>query len=85
MQRIGIVKGNVVLLEEGVHFPDVIRVVATVEQEEQIDEAEVTSTELAQRHAITVHMKAFSERLAYRYVNLGELVLEGRQELEDHA
>jgi len=72
-------------LEEGVHIPNGIRVVVTMEQEEQIDEAEVTSAGLAQRRALKVHRKAFGQRLACRQVNLGELVLEGRQELEDRA
>jgi hypothetical protein len=81
----GIVQGNVVILEEGVHLPDGMRVTVTAEQEEQVDEAEVTPAELAQRRALVAQMKAFGQRLAGRHVNLGELVLEGRQELEDRA
>ena len=57
-----------------------------MEQEEEQEPAEVTPEELAQRRALVAQMKAFGQRLAGgRHVNLGELVLEGRQELENHA
>jgi hypothetical protein len=81
----GIVQGNVIILEEGVHLPDGVRVTVTVEQEKQIEEAEVTREELAQRRALGERMKAFGQRLAGRHVNLGDLVIEGREELEDRA
>lgn len=76
----GIVKGNVVLLDEGAHLPDGTRVMVTVEQAE-----EITSEELAERRALVVKMKAFGERLVGRQINLGDLVVEGREELEDRA
>lgn len=80
----GIVKGNVVLLEEGVHLPDGARVTMTVEREEQVEE-EVSPEELEQRQALITQMKAFSKRLTGRQMNLGVLILEGREELEDRA
>lgn len=83
MRCMGIVQGNVIILEEGVHLPDGVRVTVTVEQ--QIEEAEVTREELAQRQALGERMKAFGQRLAGRHVNLGDLVIEGREELEDRA
>ena len=81
----GIVQGNVIILEEGVHLPDGARVTVTVEQEKQIEKAEVTREELAQRRALGERMKAFGQRLAGRRVNLGDLVIEGREELEDRV
>lgn len=85
MQCKGIVQGNVVILEEGIYLPDGIRVTVTVEQEEQQEPAEVTDEELAQRRALGARMKAFGQRLAGRHVNLGDLVIEGREELEDRV
>jgi hypothetical protein len=85
MRYKGIVQGKVVILEEGVHLPDGVRVTVIVEQEEQVDEPEVTPEELAQRHTLGAHMRAFGQRLAGRHVHLGDLILEERQELEDHA
>ena len=79
----GIVKGNVVLLEEGVHLPDGARVTVTMEQAEQAEE--LTAEELAERRALVAQMKALGERLAGRQLNLGDLVLEGRKELEERA
>jgi hypothetical protein len=85
MQCKGIVQGNVVILEEGIYLPDGARVMVTLEQEEQQKPAEVTHEELAQRRALGERMKAFGQRLAGRRVNLGDLVIEGREELEDRA
>ena len=85
MQCKGIVQGNVVILEEGISLPDGARVTVTVEQEEQQESAEVTHEELAQRRVLGERMRAFSQRLAERHVNLGDLVIEGREELEDRA
>ena len=85
MQCKGIVQGNVVILEEGAHLPDGVSVTVIVEPEEQLEEAEVTPEELAQRRALGERMKAFGQRLAGRRVNLGDLVIEGREELEDRV
>ena len=72
MQCKGIVQGNIVILEEGVHLPDGVRVSVTMEQEEEQEPAEVTPEELAQRRALGERMKAFGQRLAGRQVNLVE-------------
>jgi hypothetical protein len=84
MQCKGIVKGNVILLEEGVHLPDGAHVTVMLEQEGQIEE-EVTSEELAQRRVLVKRMQAFGEQLKERHVNLADSILEGREELEERA
>jgi hypothetical protein len=85
MQCKGIVQGNVVILEEGISLPDGLHVTVTVAQEAQPAPAEVTDEALAQRRALGEQMQAFGQRLAGRHVHLGDLVIEGREELEDHA
>jgi len=85
MQCKSIVKGNVVILEEGIYLPDGARVTVTVEQEEEPEPAEVTREELARRRALGERMKTFGQRLVGKRVNLGDLVIEGREELEDRA
>jgi hypothetical protein len=85
MQCKGIVQGNVVILEEGIYLPDGVQVIVTVAQEEQPEPGEITDTELAQRRALGQRMQAFGQRLAGRHVHLGDLVIEGREELEDRA
>jgi hypothetical protein len=82
MQCKGIVKGNVVILEEGIYLPDGVHVTVTVEQEEQPEPREITDEELVRRRALRELMKAFGQRLAGRRVNLGDRVIEGREELE---
>jgi hypothetical protein len=47
MQCKDIVKGNVVILEEGISLPDGVHATVAVEQEEQRELAEVTAEELA--------------------------------------
>jgi hypothetical protein len=81
----GIVKGNVVILEEGINLPDGVHVTVTVEQEEQRELTEITDAELAQRRALGKRLPAFGQRLTGRHVNLGDLVIERRKELEDRA
>ena len=83
MRRKGIVKGNVILLEAGVHLPDGAQVTVTVE-EGKVEE-DVTSEEIEQRRALVTRMQAFGERLRERHVNLADLILEGREELEERA
>ena len=78
----GVVKNNVVILEEGAHLPDGATVVVTVQQAIQ---EEVFPEEIAQRQALVVRMKEFGQRLAGRNLNLGDLILEGREELENRA
>jgi hypothetical protein len=79
------VQGNVVILEEGVHLPDGTPVTVMVEQREMAEQEEITQEELAQRRALVAQMKAFGRRLVGRHVSLGDLILEGREELEDRA
>ncbi len=79
----GVVKNNVVILEEGAHLPDGVTVVVTMEQ--VIQEGKVTPGEIAERQALVTQIKAFSQKLAGRNVNLGDLILEGREELENRA
>jgi len=81
----GVVKGNVVVLEEGIHLPDGVRVTVTVEQMEQVEVGEVTPEELEERRVLVARMEEFGQRLAGRQVNLGNLILEGREELENSA
>ena len=81
----GRVQGNVVILEDGVHFPDGTPVTVMVEQEEMAEQEEITQEELAQRRALVAQMQAFGQRLVGRHVPLGALILEGREELEDRA
>ena len=81
----GVVKGNVIILEEGIHLPDGVRVAVTVELVEQVEAVEVTPEEIEKRRAVVARMKEFGQRLAGRHVNLGDLILEGREELENRA
>jgi hypothetical protein len=80
----GIVKGNVILLEEGVHLPEGAQVTVMVEQQGQVEE-KVTAEELEQRRVLVTRMKAFGERIKERHVNLADLILKGREELEERA
>ena len=81
----GRVQGNVVILEEGVHLPDGTPVTVMVEQGEMAEQEEITQEELAQRRALVAQIKAFGQRLVGRHVPLSDLLLEGREELEDRA
>jgi hypothetical protein len=62
-----------------------MHVTVTVAQEEQPEPVEVTDVALAQRRVLGERMQAFGQRLAERRVHLGDLVIEGREELEDRA
>lgn len=79
----GIVRGNTVLLEEGIHLPDGVQVTITVEEGQM--EEQVSPEELEQRRNLVAQMKAFGKRLEGRHINLGDLVIEGREELEERA
>lgn len=85
MQCQGTVQGNVVILEEGISLPDGLRVTVIVAQEEQTAPADISHEAVAQRHALGVQMQAFGQRLAGRRMHLGDLIIEGREELEDRA
>ena len=75
----GIVKGNVVILEEGAQLPNGATVVVALEPAQQTEE------EVNTRRALIGRMKAFGRKLEGRNVNLGALILEGREELEQRA
>ena len=75
----GIVKGNIVVLEEGATLPDGATVMVTIESSQQ------TREELDTRRALTARMRAFGQKLEGRNVNLGALILEGREELRQRA
>lgn len=85
MQCKGRVQGNVVILEEGVHLPDGTPVTVLVEQRDMAEQEEITQEELAQRRALVARMKAFGQRLVERHVTLSDVILVGREELEDRA
>ena len=73
------------ILEEGVHLPDGTPVTVMVEQGEMAEQEEITQEELAQRRALVAQIKAFGQRLVGRHVPLSDLLLEGREELEERA
>jgi hypothetical protein len=81
----GQIQGNIVILEEGVHLPNGTPVTVMVEQGAMANKEEITHEELAQRRALVVQMKAFGQRLVGRHAPLGDLILEGREELEERT
>ena len=46
-------------------------------------EEQISPEELEQRRNLVAQMKAFGKRLEGRHINLGDLVIEGREEFED--
>lgn len=85
MQWTGVVHGNVVILDEGTQLPEGCRVTIEVAPSDEVRTEPVTPNEVEQRLAWRDQMRAFGEQLASRQVNLGDLVLEGREELEARA
>ena len=81
----GVVKGNAIILEEGAHLPNGARVVVTVEPREEQEVGEITSEEREARQALVARMEEFGQRLAGRQVNLSDLILEEREELQNRA
>lgn len=79
----GIVKDNVVIVEAGVRLPNGASVVVIVDQVGK--EKEVTPEEMTERQTLVARMKAFGQRLEGRNINLGDLALEGKEELNDRA
>jgi hypothetical protein len=79
----GIVKDNVVIVEEGVHLPNGASVVVIVDQGGK--DKEVTLEEMTERQALVARMKAFGQRLEKRNINLADMALEGKEELNDRA
>jgi hypothetical protein len=85
MQWKGVVHGNVVVLDEGGQLPDGGRVTVTLDQTEVIRTEAVTPDDLEQRRTWAAQMRAFGQQLTGRQVQLGDLVLEGREELEERV
>jgi hypothetical protein len=85
MQWTDVVQGNVVVLDEGIRLPEGLRVTVEVEQRDELPIGPVVPDAAQQRHDWMAQMQAFGERLASRQMNLGNLVLEGREELEARA
>lgn len=74
-----------VILEKGVYLPDGVKVAVMVEQAEQVNVVKVTPEEIEERRAVVARMREFGQKLAGRHVNLGDLILECREELENRA
>ena len=55
----------------------------TITVEEMQMEEQISPEELEQRRNLVAQMKAFGKRLEGRHINLGDLVIEGREEFED--
>ncbi|MBM4086514.1 MAG: hypothetical protein FJ272_17160 [Planctomycetes bacterium] len=70
----GVVKGGTVQLEADVGLPEGTEVEVVVRQT-----ALAGADERAYRQRLGARMKAFSDRISDRKVNLAELVLEGRR------
>ena len=85
MQWKGIVQGNVVVLDEGTALPEGCRVTVEVAPSDETETDTLTPEEAQQRLAWLAQIEAFGEPLARRQINLGDLVLEGREELEARA
>lgn len=66
-----------VLLEEGIHLPDGLPVTITVEEVQM--EEKISPEEVEQRRNLVAQMKAFGKRLEGRHIDLGDLVIEGRE------
>ena len=84
MKGQGVIHGNVVILDEDVHFPEGVRVTVTVEPVSPAADV-LAPKDLAQRRTLIAQMRAFGQRLAGRNVCLGDRILEGREELEDRG
>ncbi len=85
MQWKGVVHGNVVVLDEGGELPNGVRVTVIMDQTDGSRTEEVTPDDLEQRRIWAAQIRAFGQKLRGRQVHLGDLVLEGREELEERA
>jgi hypothetical protein len=85
MQWKGVVHGNIVVLDKGEQLPEGVRVTVTIDQTDVMGTEDLTPDDLEQRRAWASQMRAFGQQLTGRQVNLGDLVLEGREELEERA
>ncbi len=79
----GIVKDNVVIVEDGVRLPNGVSVMVIVDEVGK--EKEVLPEELSERQSLVARMRAFGQRLEGRNINLGDLIREGKEELNDRA
>ncbi len=82
MQWKGVVQGNVVVLDEGAQLPEGSRVTIAIEQTER---EPIAPDDFEQRQAWVTQVCALGERLKDRQIDLGNLVLESREELEERA
>lgn len=72
----GVVKDNLVVLEEGIRLPEGTLVeVRPIEQE----------IDLEKRKEAVAKLKALGEKLRGRNLNLGKYVLEARREIEERV
>jgi hypothetical protein len=85
MQWKGVVHGNVVVLDKGEQLPEGVRVTVTIDQTDVMGTEDLTPDDLEQRRIWAAQIRAFGQQLTGRQVNLGDLVLEGREELEERA
>ena len=81
----GRVQGNVIVLYEAIPLPNGEPVLVTVEQVRQGKTTTVTPKELQQRQDLVARMKEFGQRLEKRNINLGDLILEEKEELENRC
>jgi hypothetical protein len=81
----GVVKENTVILSEDAHLPNGTVVEVTVVPATLETEGEASTEELNERRALVARMNSFGEKLRGRNVNLGNLILEAKDELEDRA
>ncbi|ETX02636.1 MAG: hypothetical protein ETSY1_02880 [Candidatus Entotheonella factor] len=85
MQWKGIVHGNVVVLDEGSQLPEGCRVTVEAASNDEVKAERIAPDNRQQRLAWLTQIQTFGEQLANHQVNLGDLVLEGREELEARA
>jgi hypothetical protein len=81
----GRVQGNVIVLDEAIPLPNGEPVLVTVEQVRQEKTTTVTPQELRRRQDLVARLKEFGQRLERRDLNLGDLILEEKEELENCA
>jgi hypothetical protein len=81
----GVVKENMVILQEGALLPNGTVVEVIVAPTTSEAENGPSPEELNKRRALVAQMRAFGEKLIGRNVNLGELILEAKDELEGRA
>ena len=79
----GMVKDNMVILPEDAHLPDGTVVEVTIATTPETVESRASAEEIIERQTLVARMKAFGEQLRGRDINLGALILEAKDELED--